>query len=186
MVATRKLTMQQRCLSGKDPVFLTTADHGLINPDIIGYFLEQSSATKTDATVGLVDYQAIINSYPASRRTRIKFQNGSFCGCNLFSLFNDRGKSLVSLWQQVEDDRKHPFRILGRLLGPVRTFNYLLGRLTLEEALRSLEDKYNINTRAGILPYPAAGIDVDTVADFHLVESILSASHSTAAEPRRD
>lgn len=173
-------------VSGADPVFLTTADHGLLNPDIIGYFLKQSAATKTDATVGLVDYQTIVNTYPASRRTRIKFQNGSYCGCNLFSLFNDRGKKLVSIWKQVEEDRKHPFRILGRLLGPVRTLYYLLGRLTLEEALRSLEEKYNINTRAVILPYPAAGIDVDSVADFHLVESILSASLTIAAEPRRD
>lgn len=173
-------------LTGTEPVFITTADHGLLNPDIIGYFLRESAASKSDATVGLVNYQTLMEAYPGGRRTRYKFRDGSYCGCNLFTLFNDQGKLLVSLWKQVEEDRKHPLRILGKLLGPVRTFYYLLGKLTLEEALRSLRQKFNIDTRAVFLPYPAAGIDVDTIADFKLAESILSAAVASEAEPRHD
>jgi len=168
-------------ISGTDPIFITTADHGLLNPAMIAYFLEESAATNADATVGLVDYQSIVNSYPSSRRTRLKFRNGSYSGCNLFTLFNDRGKSLVSLWKQVEENRKNPLKVLGQLLGPARTIYYLLGKLTLEDALRSLEKKYNISACAVLLPYPAAGIDVDTIADFHLAESILSASAASGS-----
>lgn len=173
-------------ITGTDPIFITTADHGLLNPDMIAYFLKESATTNADATVGLVDFQTIISAYPGSRRTRLKFQNGNYCGCNLFTMFNDRGKDLVSLWKQVEKHRKQPFRILGGLLGPVRTFYYLLGKLKLEEALLSLEEKYNINTRAVLLPYPAAGIDVDTIADLQLAESILSADAVTDAGSHHD
>ena len=173
-------------ISGTDPVFITTADHGLLSPDMIAYFLNESAITNADATVGLVDYQTIISAYPDSRRTRLKFQNGNYCGCNLFTMFNQSGKDLVSLWKQVEEHRKQPFRILNRLLGPIRTIFYILGKLTLEEALLSLEEKYSINTRAIILPYPTAGIDIDTVADLHLAESILSAPAATGAGSRHD
>lgn len=173
-------------IAGTAPVFITTADHGLLNPDMISYFLKESTATNADATVGLVDYQTIIDNYPGSRRTRLRFRNGNFCGCNLFTLFNERGRSLVSLWRQVEAHRKRPFRILRRLLGPTRTLLYLLGKLTLEDALRSLEDKYKINAGAVILPYPAAGIDVDTIADFRLAEFILSTSVSIEPQPHHD
>jgi len=173
-------------ITGTDPVFITTADHGLLNPDMIAYFLNKSAATNADATVGLVDYQTIINFYPDSRRTRLKFQNGNYCGCNLFTIFNERGRDLISLWKQVEEHRKQPFKILSRLLGPIRTFYYLVGKLTLEEALLSLEEKYSINARAVILPYPTAGIDVDTIADLHLAESILSAAAATGSEPHHD
>lgn len=173
-------------IGGTAPVFITTADHGLLNPGMIAYFLKESAATNADATVGLVDYQTIIDNYPGSRRTRLRFSNGSFSGCNLFTLVNERGKSLVSLWKQVEECRKHPFRILNRLLGPARSLLYLLGKLTLDDALRSLADKYDINAGAVILPYPAAGIDIDTIADFHLAESILSSTGSIKAAPHHD
>ena len=171
-------------MGGSDPVFITTADHGLLNPDIISHFLGQSAAVAADATVGLVDYHTLMQAYPASRRTRLKFHDGSYCGCNLFTLLNDRGRQLVTLWKSVEENRKHPLRILGTLLGPGRTLSYLLGRLTLDNALQSLQEKYQIDARAVRLPYPAAGIDVDTVADLQLVESILSPGAGTAADSR--
>lgn len=161
------------------PVFLTTADHALLTADMIGYFLRESVGKNTDATVGLVDYEEIIKHYPDSRRTRLKFRNGNFCGCNLFTLRNSRGRSLISLWKQVEQDRKHPLKILNRLLGPTNSIYYLLGKLTLTDALVSLADKYNVNADAVILPYPAAGVDVDTIADLRLVESIISTTNTT-------
>ena len=158
------------------PVFLTTADHALLTADMIGYFLEESAGKSADATVGLVDYEAIIKHYPHSRRTRIKFRNGSFCGCNLFTLCNSRGRGLISLWKQVEQDRKHPLKILGRLLGTANSIYYLLGKLSLGDAFLSLTDRYNVHADAVILPYAAAGGDVDTVDDLRLVESIISAA----------
>ena len=161
------------------PVFLTTADHALLTAEIIRYFLEQSTVRNSDATVGLVDYEDIIKHYPDSRRTRLKFRNGSFCGCNLFTLSNSRGRSLISLWKQVEQNRKHPLKILNRLLGTTNSIYYFLGKLTLNDALLSLARKYDVNADAVILPYPAAGVDVDTIADLHLAESIISAANTT-------
>lgn len=157
------------------PIFLTTADHALLTAEMIGYFLSESAGKNADATVGLVNYEEIIKKYPDSKRTRLRFRNGSYCGCNLFTLCNSRGRSLISLWKQVEQIRKHPLKILNRLLGTANSIYYMLGKLTLNDTLQSLSEKYSVNANAVILPYPAAGVDVDTIADLHLVESIISA-----------
>jgi len=174
-----------RCIDRVDlstPLLLTTADHALLKPEMLVYFLEHSIRKNADATVALVSHDSVKAHYPDSRRTNIKFKNGNYCGCNLFALFNERGKKLISIWKQVEQNRKHPFKILGGLLGPLNLIYFLLGRLTINDALHSLTDRYDIVADFVPLPFPEAGIDVDTVADFNLAESLLSADLESSRE----
>jgi hypothetical protein len=51
---------------------------------------------------------------------------------------------------------------------------YLLGRLTLDEALARASKVIDARLAAVVLPQPEAAIDVDKPADLELAESILA------------
>jgi len=63
--------------------------------------------------------------------------------------------------------------------------SYLLGRLSLERALNTVSDRTGIRVRPVVLSHARACIDVDTVADLRLVESILSDPGRFPAEIRK-
>jgi GTP:adenosylcobinamide-phosphate guanylyltransferase len=156
-----------------DPVLLTTADHALLTPEIVQYFLGKSSKSDSDATVGLVKYETIKAAFPGAKRTVIRLRDGNFCGCNLYSFLNHRGRNLVSFWRRAEDLRKHPWRLVGEILGPIAILLYLLRISTLNQALNAVSAKAGVKSRAVIIPHAEAGVDVDKVEDIALVESIL-------------
>ena len=59
-----------------------------------------------------------------------------------------------------------------RILGWWTIVRYLLGRITLDSGLEELSNKMQINVSAVMLPFPQAAIDVDTVDDWHFVQSL--------------
>jgi CTP:molybdopterin cytidylyltransferase MocA len=59
-----------------------------------------------------------------------------------------------------------------RILGWWTILRYLLGRITLDNGLEELSNKMQISVRAVMLPFPQAAIDVDTVDDWHFVQSL--------------
>jgi hypothetical protein len=61
-----------------------------------------------------------------------------------------------------------------RLLGWGAVIRYLLGYLTLDEALDRLSRKFRLRIRAVILPYAEAAVDVDSVRDHYIVQEKLT------------
>lgn len=155
------------------PVLLTTADHALLTPEIVQYFLRESSKADSDATVGLVKHENVMVTFPGTKRTVIRLRDGNFCGCNLYTFLNHHGRDLVSFWRRAEDLRKHPWRLVGEILGPMAILLYLLRISTLNQALNAVSAKAGVRSRAVIIPYAQAGVDVDKAEDIVLVESIL-------------
>ena len=49
---------------------------------------------------------------------------------------------------------------------------YVLGRLTLADALREVSGRMQLRVGAVILPFPEAAVDVDSVADWRLARSL--------------
>ena len=155
------------------PVFLTTADHALITPEIIKYFLSESSKTDSDATVGFVEHENVVTAFPGAKRTVIRVRDGSFCSCNLFTFLNRRGRNLVPFWKKAEDMRKQPWRLVGEILGPIAILLYFLRISKLNQALNAVSVKAGARSQAVIIPYANAGVDVDKAEDIALVESAL-------------
>lgn len=155
------------------PLLVTTADHALLTVEMVEYFLQQSSQTQADVAVALVPYTVVSKAYPASKRTVIRFKGGGYCGCNLFLLRTSKAKRLVEFWKQVEQERKRPIRLIRRL-GWRMLLQYLLGKLTLSDALRALGQRIGLSIQEVILPFPEAAVDVDTIEDLALVEQILA------------
>jgi CTP:molybdopterin cytidylyltransferase MocA len=155
------------------PILLTTADHPLLTPEITDAFGRQSLADDVDVTVGLAPYALVKESYPGIRKTVLRFSDGEFCGCNLFAFMTPEGRRAASFWRKIEQERKKPLLVIG-LLGWWAVIRYRLGLLPLEEALAKLSKRLGLRMRAVILPYANAAIDVDSIADYTLVQGAVA------------
>ncbi|GAB1719765.1 MAG: hypothetical protein NTAFB09_14960 [Nitrosospira sp.] len=167
------------------PVLLTTADHALLTPAIVQYFLTESQKQEGDATVGAVAYGDIAAAFPGARRTVIKLRDAQVCGCNLYAFLNPRGRGLVSFWRRAEELRKRPWQLIAQVFGLITVLFYVTGLLTVDRGLKTVAARTGIKVSPVFLPYPQAGIDVDKVADLLLVESILSERQSHSSNDLR-
>jgi len=83
------------------PVLVTTADHALLTPEIVETFCAGSSEAKADVTAGLASADTILGAYPGSARTFLKFADGRFSGCNLFTFNTEAALKAITFWQLV-------------------------------------------------------------------------------------
>jgi CTP:molybdopterin cytidylyltransferase MocA len=155
------------------PVLVTTGDHALLQPAMVREFLDQAFARGGDVAVALAPYDLVREAYPGTRRTVLKFSDGRFCGCNLFAFLTPRGREMVRIWKQVEDDRKNPIRVVG-LVGWGAMARYALRRLSLADGVRRISKQMGITASVITLPFAEAAIDVDSVADLELVRAIVA------------
>jgi GTP:adenosylcobinamide-phosphate guanylyltransferase len=127
-------------LAPQTPVLVTTADHALLNSQIVDYFCSQALKT----------------------------------GCDIvaFAFLTPRARKIAELWRQVEHQRKKPWRIIN-LLGWLAVLRYVLGKLSLSQALQGLSRRLGVDAAAVVLPFPEAAVDVDTVSDWEFVEDII-------------
>ena len=153
------------------PVLLTTADHALLSARVVDYFCTQARQGGYDAMVGLALYDQVAAAYPGIKRTVLKFQDNAYCSCNLFAFLTPRGRRVADFWRQVEQQRKHPVRML-RILGWTTVLRYLLGRLSLSEALARLSRRLQLRLGFVLLPFPEAAVDVDSVDDWIFVRRL--------------
>lgn len=163
--------MQQ--IPDTSPVLVTTADHPLLSAKIIDDFCAQSMARGVDVAVGLAPYDLVRQVFPDMKKTVLHFRDGDYCGSNLFAFLTSRGRRMADYWRRVENQRKSPLKII-RLLGWGAVIRYLLGRLTLENALAVLSRRLDLRLGAVILPYPEAAVDIDSIADHDIVEKKLA------------
>jgi GTP:adenosylcobinamide-phosphate guanylyltransferase len=153
------------------PLLITTADHALLKPEWIRQFLADAPIS-ADVVTMLAPREKVEASIPGSRRTWLRFSDGHWSGCNLFLLRTEKANRALQLWKQVEQDRKHPWRI-ARKIGPVTLARYLLGKLSTSEAFASLGRMAGFEVGVVAAADGLAALDVDTVADLHRVRAIV-------------
>ena len=169
--ASASAAMEQ--IPDSQPVLLTTADHALLSSQIIDYFCRQAGTADFDLMVALTPHELVATTYPGVHRTRLRFSDRDYCSCNLFAFMTPRSRSITTFWRTVESQRKQPWRIFGTL-GWWPVFKYLLGRLSLQEALARISGRLEMKIGAVIPPFADAAVDVDTENDWRLVQQILA------------
>jgi GTP:adenosylcobinamide-phosphate guanylyltransferase len=160
-------------LPDETPVLLTTADHALLSARIVDYFCSEAQATGCDVVAGVGRHEVVTAAYPQTRRTATRLEDGAYCGCNLFAFLTPRARLAADFWRRVENQRKNPLRVI-RVLGWSAVLRYLMGRLSLNEALKRMSHRLGFKAGAVVLPFPEAAVDVDSVSDLKLVENIVS------------
>ena len=169
--ASAGATLEQ--IPDSQPVLLTTADHALLSSQIIDYFCEQACTADFDLLVGLAPHEQVATTYPGVHRTRLRFSDRDYCSCNLYAFMTPRSRTVTTFWRKVESQRKRPWRMVA-MLGWWPVLKYLLGRLSLQEALDRISSRLEIKIGVVILPFADAAVDVDTENDWRLVQQILA------------
>lgn len=154
------------------PLLVTTADHALLEPQWIADFVADAP-DEADVAVLLARREAVEQALPDARRTWLRFADGSWSGCNLFLLNSSKAESAIATWEAVEAERKRPWRIAARLgLGTLAS--YLLGRLTLADAVARLGQRVGVRAAVVAARDGLSAVDVDKPADLVQVRHILA------------
>lgn len=164
------------------PVLLTTADHALLTPEMVDHFCSEARESGCDVVAGMVRYELVAKAFPKSKRTVTKLNDGGYCGCNLFAFLTPQGRMAADFWRKVEKERKSPLRII-KIIGWTTVLRYLLGQLSLDQALVRLSKKMHLRVGVVQMPFAEAAVDVDKVEDLLLVESILANKESNVVSP---
>ncbi|MFO7758504.1 MAG: nucleotidyltransferase family protein [Roseovarius sp.] len=151
------------------PVLVTTADHPLLTAEIVDHFCGDAATSGCDVVIGLAPHDLVRATFPDLKKTVLRFRDGQYCGCNLFAFLTEEGRDVADFWRRVERDRKKPLVVI-RLLGLWSLLRYRLGWLTLDAALARLSRKVGVRIGAVILPYAHASVDVDSVADYQVLQ----------------
>ncbi len=153
------------------PLLLTTADHALLRPEWVRGFIE-TVPEEADVAVLLARRDSVEAAAPETRRTWLRFADGDWSGCNLFWFATPRAAAAIALWQEVEADRKRPWRIVRRL-GPGLLLRYLMGRLSLADAVAHLGRRAGLTAHVVAAKDGRAAIDVDKPVDLDLVREMV-------------
>lgn len=159
------------------PLLVTTADHPLLRAEWISYFL--AHLPDASAVAALARSEVVTAAAPATRRTFLHFRGAAYSGCNLFYFRDEAALGVIDLWAKVEAHRKRPLR-MARLLGARSVLSYLLGRLTIEEALTRLGRRAGARLGVVAMPFGESAIDVDDPGDLALVRRMMTAAGETA------
>lgn len=154
------------------PLLITTADHALLNREIIENFCQQAEKTSCDIAIGLARRAEIERVDNTVKRTYFKFHDDDYSGCNLYYLKSRKALNAVEFWHKVDKIRKRPWA-LAKTFSITIMFKYLFGVLTLKAAMEYASKLLEVHAQAIIIPYGEAAIDVDKPEDHALVTKLL-------------
>ena len=163
-------------LEMRAPLFVTTADHPLLTPGMIAHFLHHAVRDDADLAVGLATAETILAAYPQAKRTFIPLGRTRVSGCNLFAFNTKRALAALDFWQELEQKRKQPLKLIGAF-GPTAIARFVFGGFDLDSAFRAASKRLDLKARPVLMPFAEAAVDVDKPADKELAESILAARH---------
>ena len=161
------------------PVLVTTADHALLTAEMVDYFCKAARNSGCDVLAGVARHDLVAEAFPESRRTVTRLKDGGYCGCNLFAFLTPQARLAADFWRKVEKERKKPLRIV-KVMGWLAVLRYLLGQLTLNQALSGLSRRMKLQVGVVQMPFAEAAVDVDKVDDWILVESLLAGRNQKA------
>ncbi|QNM82412.1 nucleotidyltransferase family protein [Sphingomonas sabuli] len=153
------------------PLFVTTADHVLLDREMIDEFCDLSEVA--DIAVGVVERETLMARLPESQRTWIPFRSGAYSGANMFMLSGKKVLPALELWRSVEQDRKKAWSLLWAL-GPTNFLGAALRLRTIHQTLDAVGERLGAKVEAIDLSDPLAAVDVDKLADHYLVERLLA------------
>lgn len=151
------------------PLLVTTADHPLLTPGMVGRLLDAAESSGADVMAGICPRATVESAGNPARRTWLRFSDGEFSGANLFALKTAKAGQAVDFWRFVEAERKRPWRMAWRI-GPNVLAQYVAGRLDRAAATRALGRAAGCEAALVEIDHPDAAHDVDRPDDLAFAE----------------
>jgi HAD superfamily hydrolase (TIGR01490 family) len=153
------------------PVLVTTADHPLLTPDMVEHFLARSEGS--DVSLGVVARELLSARYPRSRRTWLRFRAGAYTGANLFTVRTPGSVEALRILARAEASRKDQLRLLWHF-GPALALGALIRTMSLQQFVARVGRRLGLKPAVVVLPFPEAGIDVDSAEDRRFADRLLA------------
>jgi CTP:molybdopterin cytidylyltransferase MocA len=154
------------------PVLVTTADHPLLTPEMVEAFLDQTS--NTNLSIAMVERRIVEARYPGNQRTWLRFRDGDWSGANLFALRGDTVSAALTLWAEVEQDRKKAWKLFLRF-GPWLGLRAITRTISLRDGIARAGKRLGLKAQLVVMADAEAAIDVDKPSDHVLASAILEA-----------
>lgn len=151
----------------EEEVFIVTADLPLLRRETVLAFL-QEAGKGYDLIYPVVPRETIEKEFPGGRRTYVRLREGVFTGGNAVIARPRMLKALAGELEEIISLRKRPWR-LARRLGVSFLFRLALGRLSIADVERKVEEMFHMRGKGLIFPYADMGFDVDKADDLEKV-----------------
>ncbi len=143
-------------------VLSVSSDIPAITGEMIDWLVDTAMQSKHDIYYGVVKKEIMEARYPGSNRTFTKLADMEVCGADIHIAHHSMTTDPVHLakWEVLIGKRKQPLKQAASI-GFLTLLLLLLGRLSLEDAVKRATKKLNFTGRAIIFPYAEAAMDVD-------------------------
>lgn len=153
-------------------LLLLAADTPAVRPEHFDWVVEQALATDDDFYYPVISREVMEARFPGSRRTYLRFRDGRFCGGDIVVVRACLFIGDTGVWQRLSDARKSPLKTAS-IIGLQVLLRYLLGRLSIDDAVRLGSRRLGVRGRALECPHAEIGMDVDKPSQLELVEEVM-------------
>ncbi len=158
-------------------VLAVCGDLALLTPEALDDFVDEAAGTRTEICVGFVEYDYVLQQYPALPKTAARLYDGTayrrFCASGTVLLDPAKTENVAEVLDVFSGARKSVLGIAG-LLGPVDPLLYLAGRYSIERAKAKFAELFDATVGAVESIHASLCVDVDDKATYDYVQRLLS------------
>ena len=158
-----------------EPVLLVSGDVPAVTGEILDWVVENARRLGRQAIYHVVTREAMERRFPGVKRTYVKLRDLEVCGADVNVAHTRLAGREDDLWERIHAARKKPWK-QAALIGWDTLLRLLLRRLTLEEAVRRVRERLNLDATAVVSPYPEMAMDVDKPEHVRIMEDYLRRS----------
>ena len=151
-------------------VLLVSSDIPGISAEMVDWEIETTSQLDVDLCYTVAKRETIEARYPSSRRTYIKLKDVEVCGGDMNVVHTSVASMNTEIWEKLIATRKNPVK-QAALMGLDTLLLVLLGRITLDDAVKKVTARLHMTGRAIVCPYAEIAMDVDKPIQLELMRS---------------
>lgn len=155
-----------------EKLIVITCDIPLITAKAIEHFITEASKTNVDISYPIIERLVCEGKYPEAKRTYASLKDGDFTGGNIIMINPYKIQALEKNIRTLIKYRKNPIKMI-RALGPGLVLKMISKQLDTKQLEAYIKERFNIECRAIITPYPEVGSDIDHIEDIKILEKYI-------------